>query len=58
MDYMNLFPSFSRNKPRFSALAEAGTEELQNVEDIGPVTAAFLADWFSQEQSRHLLRRR
>ena len=40
-----------------SALAEAGPEELQNVEDIGPITAAFISDWFAQEQSRHLLRR-
>ena len=40
-----------------SALAEATVEELQNVEDIGPVTAAFITDWFAQEQSKHLLRR-
>ena len=40
-----------------SALAEAGTEELEGIEDIGPITAAFIAEWFRQEQSKHLLRR-
>lgn len=39
------------------ALEEAAEEELQQIEDIGPVTAAYIAEWFSQEQSRHLIRR-
>ena len=39
------------------ALAAATVEELQAVPDIGGVTAAQIHAWFSQEQSRHLLRR-
>ncbi len=38
MDYMSLFPSASRNMPRFSALAEA---VLSQVNDLQAVIAAF-----------------
>ncbi len=40
MDYMNLFPSASRNMPRFSALAEA---ILSQVNDLLAVIAALPA---------------
>ncbi len=40
MDYMNLFPSASRELPRFSALAEA---VLSQVNDLIAVVAAFPA---------------
>ena len=39
------------------ALEHASGEELQRIEDIGPVTAAYITDWFAQEQSLHLIRR-
>ena len=38
------------------ALEKADGEELQKIEDIGPVTAAYIREWFSQEQSLHLIR--
>lgn len=36
-------------------LACATVDELQNVEDIGEVTARSIADWFMQPQSKHML---
>lgn len=39
------------------ALSEAGEERLQAVEDIGPVTARYITEWFVSPQSQHLLRR-
>lgn len=39
------------------ALAKADGEALQQIEDIGPVTAAYITEWFAQEQSLHLIRR-
>lgn len=36
-------------------LAAATVEELQEVEDIGEVTASFIADWFTQPQSKHMI---
>jgi len=38
-------------------LMQASAEELTAVEDIGPITAAFIADWFSQKQSQHMIER-
>lgn len=38
-------------------LMAASEEELTAVSDIGAVTAASIHDWFSQEQSQHLIRR-
>ena len=38
-------------------LMEATEEELKLVSDIGEITASFIAQWFSQPQSRHLLQR-
>ncbi len=39
------------------ALAAAEEETLTLVEDVGPITAAYIRDWFRQEQSRTLLQR-
>lgn len=39
------------------ALENATVEELTAVEDIGEITARFLRDWFTSEQSQDLLRR-
>lgn len=39
------------------ALAAASLEELMEVGDIGTVTAQNIIDWFSQEQSCHMLER-
>ena len=39
------------------ALSEAGEERLQEIEDIGPVTAKYIREWFASPQSQHLLRR-
>ena len=39
------------------ALEKADGDELQQIDDIGPVTAAYITEWFSQEQSMHLIRR-
>lgn len=39
------------------ALEQAGVEALTEVPDVGEVTAGFIADWFAQPQSRHLLER-
>ena len=39
------------------ALMAASQEELTEVPDVGAVTAAFIADWFKQPQSRHMIER-
>jgi DNA ligase (NAD+) len=39
------------------ALSRAGIEELTRIEDIGPVTASYIYDWFNNPQSMHLLGR-
>lgn len=38
-------------------LMNATEEELTDVPDVGAITAEFIADWFSQEQSRTLIER-
>ena len=38
-------------------LMEATEETLKQVSDVGEITAAFIAQWFSQPQSRHLIQR-
>lgn len=38
-------------------LMQATAEELTNIQDIGTVTAQFIAGWFKQEQSQHLIER-
>lgn len=39
------------------ALMEADEEELMQVPDVGDVTAASIADWFAQDQSKHMIER-
>lgn len=39
------------------ALAAAGVEALTEVPDVGAVTAGFIADWFAQPQSQHMIER-
>ena len=36
-------------------LMEASEEELTQINDVGAVTAKSIADWFCQEQSRHMI---
>ena len=38
------------------AVMSAGEEELQSIPDIGAVTALFIREWFSLEQSQHQIR--
>ena len=37
------------------ALMQATAEDLTQVSDVGEITAGFIHDWFSQEQSRHMI---
>ena len=39
------------------ALACATLEELTQIQDVGEVTAAFIADWFAQAQSKQMIER-
>ena len=39
------------------ALMAATEEELKEVSDVGEITAAFIAQWFAQSQSQHLIQR-
>jgi len=39
------------------AIAAADVETLTAIEDVGGITAAYIADWFQNPQSRHLLQR-
>ena len=39
------------------ALMAASVEELTQVPDVGAVTAKNIADWFCQEQSKHMIQR-
>lgn len=38
-------------------LMQADKETLTNIPDIGPITADFILDWFSNSQSAHLIER-
>ena len=38
------------------ALMAAGEEELQNISDIGEITARSIREWFDSEQSQHQIR--
>lgn len=37
------------------ALSNASVEELMQVQDVGEITARSIAEWFAQEQSRHMI---
>lgn len=39
------------------ALMNASAEELMEVPDIGEITARFIAQWFAEPQSRHMIER-
>ncbi len=39
------------------ALSKASEEELTAVPDVGRITAGFIADWFAQPQSMHMIQR-
>ena len=51
MNYMSLFPSASRNKPRFSALAEAILSQVNDLQTvIAALPAAFSVSGAAGEQ--------
>ena len=39
------------------ALMNASEEELTGISDVGHITAGFIADWFRQPQSQHMIER-
>ena len=39
------------------ALMNASAEELMEVQDIGEITAGFIAQWFAEPQARHMIER-
>ena len=49
--------TLARRYPDLDALMAADAEELMLIDDIGPVTAKYLVDWFASEQSQHQIRR-
>ena len=49
--------TLARRYPDLDALMAAGVDELMLIDDIGPVTAQYLVDWFALEQSQHQIRR-
>ena len=42
--------------PDLDAVMTAGSEELTAIPDIGSITAGFITEWFSLEQSKHQIR--
>ena len=42
--------------PDLDAVMAAGSEELTTIPDIGSITAGFITEWFSLEQSKHQIR--
>ena len=48
--------TLARRFPSLDALGEATYIDLNEVADIGPITAQYLVDWFASPQSRHQLR--
>lgn len=45
----------ARHFGSLDALMTASVEELTQIPDVGAVTAGFIVDWFSQEQSRQMI---
>ena len=43
----------ARRYANLDDLMAASEEELTTIDDIGPVTAKYIAEWFQSEQSRH-----
>ena len=48
--------TLARRYPDLDALMSAGVDELMSIDDVGPVTAQYLYDWFRSEQSQHQIR--
>ncbi len=46
----------ARNFADLDELIAAGEERLTQIDDVGPVTARYLTDWFASEQSQHQIR--
>ena len=49
--------TLARRYGDMDALMAAAEGDLETVEDVGPVTAAYIAGWFRGAQSRHLIAR-
>ncbi len=49
--------TLARHYHDLDSLMQASAEELMRIDDIGPITASYLVDWFSSEQSQHQIRR-
>ena len=49
--------TLARHYSDLGALMAASEDELMRIDDIGPVTAKYLADWFASPQSCHLIER-
>ena len=49
--------TLARRYPDLDALMAATEEELMAIDDIGPVTARYIAAWFASPQSRHQIAR-
>lgn len=49
--------TLARRYPDLDALMSATLEELVCIDDIGPVTAQYIAAWFASPQSRHQIER-
>ena len=47
----------ARHFPNLDALMNATLLELMSIDDVGPITAQYLDDWFASNQSQHLIRR-
>ncbi|MCD7770093.1 MAG: NAD-dependent DNA ligase LigA [Oscillospiraceae bacterium] len=43
----------ARHFPDLDTLMAATAEELTVIDDVGPVTAGYLTEWFASDQSRH-----
>ena len=49
--------TLARRYSDLDALMAATAEELMLIDDIGPVTAQYIVEWFASEQSQHQIRR-
>ena len=49
--------TLARRYPDLDALMDATAEELMLIDDIGPVTAQYIMEWFASPQSQHQIER-
>ena len=49
--------TLARRYPDLDALMAATAEELMLIDDIGPVTAQYIVEWFASPQSQHQIER-